>query len=283
MEAITSVYAQTYKNWEIVFWDNASTDNTRKIASSFDSRLKYYCADENTPLGPARNLAMKRAIGTYVSFLDADDIFLPQAIERLVGLIESGGYAMVYAGTITIDEAGKTLFRRKPRYRSGLLFPNLLRRYDIPMCSAMIRKSIMDSEKLEFDQRLAYCPDYNLFMKIAAQYAIGTIPDWVVKYRRSANSLSRKTLHLVSGEQNQTLNDLARMYPAVVESHAEAMKVARVKLHYYDCIVPISCGDYRSARAVLKPAIKSGWAYFVIYMMLFLPIPKEWVLRILNR
>jgi len=68
-EAIDSVYAQTFKDWEIVFWDNASTDGTAEIARSYDSRLRYFRAERNTPLGRARNLAMERATGDWIAFV----------------------------------------------------------------------------------------------------------------------------------------------------------------------------------------------------------------------
>ena len=50
-EAIESIYAQTYSNWEIIFWDNASIDDSAKIAKSYDERIKYYLASETTSLG----------------------------------------------------------------------------------------------------------------------------------------------------------------------------------------------------------------------------------------
>ena len=72
-EAIDSIYAQSYDNWEIIFWDNCSTDNSALIAKSYDSKLKYFLAKEHTALGRARNLAIKEAKGGYIAFLDSDD------------------------------------------------------------------------------------------------------------------------------------------------------------------------------------------------------------------
>ena len=80
-EAIDSIYAQTYSNWEIIFWDNASTDDSACIAKSYDDRLKYHLAQETTPLGEARDLALKKINGKYISFLDCDDIWLPKKLK----------------------------------------------------------------------------------------------------------------------------------------------------------------------------------------------------------
>lgn len=282
-EAIDSVYAQTYKNWKIIFWDNASTDDTPQIASSYDSRLKYFRADINTPLGPARNLALEKTTGTYVAFLDADDVYLPYTLKRQVELMESADYGLVYADTNIIDEDGRNIKRHKSRYNSGYILDNLLRRYDVSMCSVMIRKSVINEEGLRFGEELQYCPEHNLFMKIAAQHKVGVIHDPIVKYRWSSSSLSQKTRHLVSKEIEYTLDELQKLYPEAVNSCSEAMIKAREKLNYYDAVNLINKGDYPAARFALKPVIKSRWEFMLIYVILFLPIPKTWLLRMLNR
>ena len=66
--AIESVYDQTYKNWEIIFWDNASTDNSAAIANSYDAKLRYFYSKETVTLGAARNKALKQCKGEYISF-----------------------------------------------------------------------------------------------------------------------------------------------------------------------------------------------------------------------
>ena len=70
-QAIDSVLAQTYRNWEIIFWDNQSTDGSAEIFTSYrDSRLKYFYAPEHTRLYEARNCALEKAEGELIAFLD---------------------------------------------------------------------------------------------------------------------------------------------------------------------------------------------------------------------
>ena len=282
-EAIDSVYAQSYKNWEIIFWDNASTDSTSQIAQSYDHRLKYFRAEINTHLGPARNMALEKAKATYIAFLDSDDIYLPCTLKRQVELMESADYGLVYAETLVIDEDGKKIKRQKLRYFSGYILDKLLRRYEISMCSVMIRRSVVDEEELRFGEELQYCPEHNLFMKIAAQHKVGVIHDPIVKYRWSSSSLSRKTRHLVAKEIGYTLDELQKLYPKEVNSCSEAMVAARAKLNYYDAVNLINKGDYMAARAVLMPVVARRWEFLVLYLMLFLPVPQSWLLRMLNR
>lgn len=282
-EAIDSVFAQTWPNWEIIFWDNASTDGTQEIVGSYDARLKYFRAETNTPLGPARNMAMKMASGEFIAFLDVDDVFLPDTLQKRVGMMQSGDYGLVYGGAVIIDEAGRAVGRNRPKYAGGKIFECLLRRYDITMASAMIRRSVIESEQLAFNENLSYSPDYNLFMKIAARHPVGVIPQLIVKYRRSSGSLSRKTLHLVSREAGQTLRELRERYPETVSSCSSAYAEAYAKLHFYDAVSHVNQGKYSAARKALKPVIGRRVEYLILYLMLFLPFPKENVLRWLGR
>lgn len=96
-EAIDSVIAQTYTNWEIIFWDNQSTDNTNEIVHRYnDIRIKYYYAEYHTALGEARNLAVEKATGEYVNFLDADDVWDKNKLEEQIKLLLPGEIEVVY-------------------------------------------------------------------------------------------------------------------------------------------------------------------------------------------
>ena len=80
--AIKSVLSQTYKNWELIFWDNQSTDNSFKILKKYkDKRIKYFYAKKYTTLYEARNLAIKKSKGEFIAFLDVDDLWLKNKLE----------------------------------------------------------------------------------------------------------------------------------------------------------------------------------------------------------
>ena len=76
-DSIDSVISQTYQNWELIFYDNCSKDNSKKIFDSFNSKkFKYFKSKRKLKLYEARNLAFKKAKGKYISFIDVDDIWL---------------------------------------------------------------------------------------------------------------------------------------------------------------------------------------------------------------
>jgi len=282
-EAIDSVYAQTFAKWEIVFWDNASTDKSSQIANSYDQRLKYFCADKTKPLGEARNLAIQKAKGKYICFLDCDDLYLENKLEKQLELMEENEYAMSYGSTIVIDENGDKKRNEPVSYKSGYLFDRLLTRYEINMLSVMIRRSVLEDNKLSFLPHLQYCPDHNLFMEIASQFPVGVLPDYLVEYRVVAGSLSRKTLHLVSTEIQYTLDRVLMRDPEIRDKYPRQVKTAYAKLNYYDAINYISKSMYTDARRCLKNVVTERWQYLMLYILLFFPFSSSTLLRLLKR
>ncbi len=282
-EAIDSVYAQSYKNWEIIFWDNASTDQSGEIAKSYDGRLKYHRAEKTAPLGEARNLAMQEAAGKFIAFLDCDDLYLSEKLEKQVRLMEEGGYGMSYGSAIIIDEGGNEIRRAPARNQSGFIFGALLKRNEINMQSVMLRRDMLEKEQLSFATHLQYCPDHNLFMEIASRQEVGVLKDYVVKYRIAKGSLSRKTLHLVSSEVKYTLDRIFDRNPELKETYRDSVKIAYAKLHYYDAVNLINQGGLGAARLVLRPIVFQQWEYLALYLLLFLPLPSDFILRLLRR
>jgi len=282
-EAIESVYSQTYGNWEIIFWDNCSTDNSSTIAGGRDKRLKYYKSSETTNLGEARKMALSKVTGKYIAFLDCDDVYLPDKLEKQVLLMEREEYCMSYGGAIIINENGKTIRFDHVKYKSGYIISDLLKRYEINMQSVMIRSSVLDSGDIDFKSELKYCPDHNLFMEIASKYPIGVINEYLVKYRVLSNSLSKKTVHLAAKEVQYTLDRILASNPKILSRYPDSVKAAYSKVNYYKAICLIGKYEYKDARGALSEVIFQRWEYLVLYVLLFFPLPSRFVLRLLNR
>ena len=88
-QSLNSVLSQSYKNWELIFWDNMSTDNSKKILKSFgNKRFKYFKAKKFTSLYQARKLAISKAKGKYICFLDTDDIWLKNKLKFQIELFK---------------------------------------------------------------------------------------------------------------------------------------------------------------------------------------------------
>jgi glycosyltransferase involved in cell wall biosynthesis len=282
-ESIESVYAQSYKNWEIIFWDNCSTDASKSIAFSHDDKIKYYSSDKTLPLGEARNLALSKVSGKYIAFLDCDDVYLPEKLQEQVSLMESSNFALTYGSAVIIDEMGRTVRNQKVKNRSGMNFGALLNHYEINMQTVMLRREILGQENLKFEEKLKYCPDYNLFMEIASRHPVGVIDGLLVKYRLVKNSLSDKTVDIASAEIRFTLDQIFERDPGLMIRYKKESESAYAKLHYYDAVAAMYRMDRALARRELASVIFSRWEYFMLYLILFLPVPCKLILRLVGR
>ena len=142
-EAIDSVYAQTYSNWEIIFWDNASTDGSATIANSYDDRVKYYRAKQTAPLYSSRNLALDKCQGEYIAFLDCDDVWVPKKLTIQLELLIKSKLNMVYSSHDVIDQFGNITKLKKKKEKVDFIFTNLMKRYDIGILTVMIKRQFL--------------------------------------------------------------------------------------------------------------------------------------------
>ena len=104
---IESVLAQTYTNWEMVITDDCSKDNGPAIVESYaakDPRIRLIRLDENGGPGLSRNISIQNAKGRYIAFLDSDDTWRPDKLERQLELMEKKGCGVVYSSYYTCDE-----------------------------------------------------------------------------------------------------------------------------------------------------------------------------------
>lgn len=109
---IKSVQAQTYTNWELLIQDDCSTDGTDKVITPLedeDIRIKYEANLQNSGAAITRNNALKRAKGRWIAFLDSDDMWMPEKLERQLRFMVENDYAFTYHEYVEITEEGKEL------------------------------------------------------------------------------------------------------------------------------------------------------------------------------
>ena len=109
-ETIKSIQGQTYTNWEILFQDDCSTDDTKdrvNCLAAKDARIKYECNPLNSGAAITRNNALRRAQGKWIAFLDSDDLWHPEKLEKQVKFMVENGYHFSYTEYVEMDELGK--------------------------------------------------------------------------------------------------------------------------------------------------------------------------------
>jgi glycosyltransferase involved in cell wall biosynthesis len=113
-QTIESVLSQTYQNWEIIIVDDVSPDNSYKIIEEYskkDSRIKLIKLERNSGPAVARNRAIKEAKGRYIAFLDADDLWMPEKLEKQIKFMCDNNYELTYTNYKTMNENGENLNR----------------------------------------------------------------------------------------------------------------------------------------------------------------------------
>lgn len=109
-ESIQSVLGQTYGDLELIIVDDCSTDDTDEVVASFtDSRIRYIKNEENMGAALSRNRAMREARGEWIAFLDSDDLWEPEKLEKQIAFMKDNGYVFSYHEYERVDEEGKPL------------------------------------------------------------------------------------------------------------------------------------------------------------------------------
>lgn len=109
-ESIQSVIDQTYENWELIIVDDCSTDNTDEVIATFgDKRIRCYKNEKNSGAAVTRNKAIGEAKGEWIAFLDSDDLWAPEKLEKQLAFMNSNGYVFSYHDYVKIDEESKPL------------------------------------------------------------------------------------------------------------------------------------------------------------------------------
>lgn len=108
-ETIESVLVQSYKNWELIIVDDCSSDNTDEIISTYlsDDRIHYLKNEKNSGAAFSRNTALREANGKWIAFLDSDDLWMPEKLEKQLSFMKSNGYFFSYTDYEEIDVNGK--------------------------------------------------------------------------------------------------------------------------------------------------------------------------------
>lgn len=165
---IGSIIAQTYSNWEAIVVDNYSEDNTEEVVKSFeDERIKFVKNHNYGVIAVSRNKALDMASGDWICFLDSDDCWLPNKLERMLDYTED--YDLIYHGYRKNIPRTK-LFQKLDVYFYKIkdpVIPYVLQRGDPinPSCSCL-SKEALGSTRFDEDKDLIACEDYDFFLQI---------------------------------------------------------------------------------------------------------------------
>lgn len=199
-EAINSVLRQTITNYEIIVVDDGSTDNTKEIIDNNFPQVRYFYIPHQG-VSRARNYGIERARGEFIAFLDADDLWLPEKLEKQIGVFNSDQELMlVFTEHRFFDSNGirEATFSKKERLMKGDVVKNIFLYSHVALPTVMVRKNVFQ-EIGYFDENLNVAEDDNLWIRIALKFRIQLLDEVLVHCRMTENSLSRTTSNVVTG------------------------------------------------------------------------------------
>ena len=205
--ALKSIILQKYSNWELIFWDNLSTDQSKKIFLQFnDKRFQYYKSEKFKILYEARNDALNKCKGKYITFLDVDDYWLEEKLSKQVKLLESDeSVGLVYSNFIKYN-INKFFFKKKEinskLFKSGKITNDLIKNYYIGLLTVMIRKSFMKNDLKNFDAKYNLLSDFDYILRFSKNYKIDYIKDVLAVYYQHQNQLQLKNISAQASQLN---------------------------------------------------------------------------------
>ncbi|MFH0754646.1 MAG: glycosyltransferase [Candidatus Omnitrophota bacterium] len=274
-EAIDSVYAQTSSDWEIIFFDNCSTDDSAAIAKRYDARLRYFRGKEMVPLGCARNLAMAQARGKYIAFLDCDDVWLAHKLaQQLEAFKAVPGAGAVYSDAVFFSEKGissRLFTRRKPA--QGMIFRSMLACYQMPMSTTIFRRDILSRIGGGFDERFCMVEDADFFLRIAYYFPVSYVDEALAKRRMHLKSWTLMKKELFPVEEEQMLSKFAGLWPSFQNEFKDEILFRRRVIAYQYAMVDWQRGDGRAARARLAGVWREDKKKIIPFLFSYFPYP----------
>jgi len=189
--AIKSVLDQTFKDFELIVCDAASTDNTEEVVGKFDDeRIRYIREDIDRGVSACRNIGIRNSKGTFVAFLDDDDLWMPSKLEKQLGLIETKlSVGAVTTGSWVVNQRGKIVRFEIPSVK-GKIFPAILRKNYVGNCSAvLVRRECLEKVGM-FDENLHAAEDHDLWIRLAKYYEFECARGYLVSHRIHETNIS---------------------------------------------------------------------------------------------
>ena len=275
-EAVTSVLNQTYKNLEIVFWDNQSKDSSCKIFKSFnDNRLKYHYSSEHTSLYKARNLAIEKCKGEFISFIDSDDWWVPEKLETQIEFFKDQIVGMVYSNYYSYEnESKKKRLAFTKKLPTGFIESSLLSQYSVGIITLVIRKRVLKDMQEPFNSKYNIIGDFDLVTRLSMKNKIECSQKPLAYYRLHKNNLSSLKHKLQIEELEDWLKN-QKTYDEI--KFKNPLKKMKSKVTYMKAMNTILNENFKNG---LQSVTAYPWSFQKIKLFLTLFLNKKIIKKI---
>jgi glycosyltransferase involved in cell wall biosynthesis len=265
-KAVRSVLAQTFTDFEILVVDDGSDETERQLQEEFGDRIRYF-RGLGQRVAAARNLAIGRALGEWIAFLDSDDWWYPTKLERYAEAARAHPEIGLFYSTMDmVDEQGRYIRTLPIRTRRDV-YPSVLEGNFIFNSTVAVKRECLSRVGL-FDTKLIGCEDWELFVRVTREFSALLIDESLVAYELlSAGSLSSDHEVWVAAHDEVIAKCLA------ADPSLSAAWVQRIHAggHYAKAAIYLGAGDERHALENFRAAFRqnrSRWRAFVYMIFL---------------
>ncbi len=261
-EAIASVFKQTYQDFELIIVDDGSIDNTRQLVTEFhDTRLRYIYQN-NKGRSNARNVGLKHAKGSYFTFLDSDDVYLPEKLALQVAYLDKHTHVgMVYSSAYCIDDIGDLIPYKYTATESGSIYKKIafFLPVTITLPTVMARREIF-LKAGKFDENMNRFEDTDMWRRISKITRIEAMNIYTCKLRTHTDN------HLLS-QNPQKIVDAIHYYAQKIMQEDSEMSTITIKhglgrlYHHYGCTM-IHIPEWKPYALEL---LESAYNYWPLY------------------
>lgn len=273
-ETLQSIFAQTYKDWELIVINDGSSDSTEIIIQEYINQGYpiIYHYQVNKGLGYSRNEALKRSRGQFIAFIDHDDIWMPEKLERQIPLFyRDSKTAIVASNAILFNEKSKNALFCKKKPKPGYVFGELLANYFICLSTAVIRRSALDDLDEWFDSRFRHIEEAELFERIAYTWYLDYVDEPLAKNRIHNESSSYLRPDLSPKETEMMIAKFIILYPDFENLYKKEVFNLRYYIQYNFALVDLKQGNASRARTRLKPFLLKKFRTFIPFLLSFFP------------
>ncbi len=278
-QALECLKKQTFQDFEIIFWDNGSTDASPDIAKAYGERLRFFQGRTTAPLGAARNLAIEKAQGTYIAFLDCDDLWRPEKLEKQIALMQANPLLGLVTTNTEIFDGKKVLYRLfdQAMPARGKVFRELMQRQWISMSSAFASKAALDAVRINgqhnawFDEKLNLCEEADLFYRIAHDYELDFVDEPLTVWRIHPGSTTFQKFDRFADETMAILERQRAMYPDYDAQYADIAMLLTKRSAFQKAVAFWRAGRNAEARRTISPYLATAPKYRLFWLASFLP------------
>ena len=202
-EALKSIIQQSYKNWELIFWDNKSHDKSIQIVSSFkDKRIKIYENSKHTNLGKARKSAFSKTNGDYLAFLDVDDIWHKEKLSTQIKVFNDDRIGASFTNSLYFSKRRKkNLYNEKAQIVVNT--KSLITNYPLSLVSIMIDIRKLKNLEYIFDENYSHISDFDLIVRLSTISKVKYLNKVLSGWRIHGNNESFKKKELFNKEKEK--------------------------------------------------------------------------------